>query len=1120
MDGQRTSNNGHRASSGGQSRANTTFENKGNVDYQIGVLNGDVHNYEVNSAAPAAERFEKALNLLDGNMARRAEELIRGAVEDGCRSNRVAYYWALSVLSGRQFVQLKGEDHETLHSCFGTADSKNADEWLAALTVIKEFLNCCTQYQRGKVRDQDYDGLIQAYDDLGQQRREELRRHLDLIMTGALQDQLDVKYAVEIERNRVSDDRAGRAWKFFEATPAKPQPETLSKPRIGVVRWFLAGLGLTLLAATLLLVLIASLRLSAALAVGFIGGIGGGGYLLTRTGRRWLVARERVAADDERYGGFSEPWKTAVDLQREGINEPATTFNAGGRRQHPKPSPGRRYRLPGSDDEARDDDDGHEWGEDDAKDNERRRLQSKRNQFKFLVASSVNGRFTRERPSNGDNNREKWRQDTKGLRAALASECKRRYAGSGIAPNQLHWLMTWHAKQAKERWRRGALREDRESLRRAAPRGALVLLWAAAVVAGLVLGLTAAFAAGILLGLAAAAAVVLGGCLVLAAKLDVLVIGRSLYRAESELAERRHQAELDEWRKWRDVLADRPADAEIARWLDYDKVYIKNEVMKELGLVNRDVMAHAVLTEGRHLSIRAREVFGPARYSEYQVTVILLTDRGVAKITKNLDFRKGELTPGEREKVFSYDAISSADIVRVEVTFDGDHRTVIELEDDGDDASQQRADAPKQAGRSSVGDGANGVRPPADPGPDAGKRGENADQVVFGQSLRLSLNNGNPVDFVVENFDKAFLDEERGENVKSLSDITMDISGMRSAQRMLRAIAMSTREWISIEAQKREERLLDFRENTQAAAPQGQESAADAPKRQTAVPFHDDVIGVPVPGGTLTVELAGGLTAPVLVIHGLISQRRQWNWLRNVRPELSLIMPDLRGRGESHGVTGSSSMSRHAEDMVAILDQVGLDSVLVCGVSMGAVVAVEMAIAHPSRVRGLALVDGGFPTATGSRLTPEATPDIFLGLTRTRAQAWPSVFEYAQSAIGRLSPLLSPFDLSLIDCLQHDLDPHGIRRLNCDMLHEDAASVLRQQRAWEQLRVPAWLLTAEWGTGTGTAPAYTPGAVESIRRQIGSPLTVQQVQAVDHASAIMSVTGAQAVAKLIAETTS
>src|SRR6202042_1493781 len=185
-----------------------------------------------------------------------------------------------------------------------------------------------------------------------------------------------------------------------------------------------------------------------------------------------------------------------------------------------------------------------------------------------------------------------------------------------------------------------------------------------------------------------------------------------------------------------------------------------------------------------HWSIRAREVFGPARYSEYQVTVILLTDRGVAKISKDLDFRKGELHPGDREKVFHYDAISAADILRVEVKFHGDHRTVIELDDN---ASEQKPDASQ-------------------------------------------------VDFVVENFDEAFLDEQRGETVKNLSDITMDISGMRSAHRMLRAIAMSTREWIAIEAQKREERLLDFRGDKNASPAEEQESATGAPMRQTTVP--------------------------------------------------------------------------------------------------------------------------------------------------------------------------------------------------------------------------------------------------------------------------------------------
>ena len=59
---------------------------------------------------------------------------------------------------------------------------------------------------------------------------------------------------------------------------------------------------------------------------------------------------------------------------------------------------------------------------------------------------------------------------------------------------------------------------------------------------------------------------------------------------------------------------------------------------------------------------------------------------------------------------------------------------------------------------------------------------------------------------------------------------------------------------------------------------------------------------------------------PVLAIHGISSQRRLWNWLRAAAPDLSLVAPDLRGRGDSTGVTLSSSIGRHAADMVLVLN--------------------------------------------------------------------------------------------------------------------------------------------------------------------------------------------------------
>ena len=47
--------------------------------------------------------------------------------------------------------------------------------------------------------------------------------------------------------------------------------------------------------------------------------------------------------------------------------------------------------------------------------------------------------------------------------------------------------------------------------------------------------------------------------------------------------------------------------------------------------------------------------------------------------------------------------------------------------------------------------------------------------------------------------------------------------------------------------------------------------------------------------------------------------------------------------------------------MIAVLDALGLERALVVGHSLGAYIASALAAAHPDRVAGLVLVDGGLP---------------------------------------------------------------------------------------------------------------------------------------------------------------
>lgn len=95
---------------------------------------------------------------------------------------------------------------------------------------------------------------------------------------------------------------------------------------------------------------------------------------------------------------------------------------------------------------------------------------------------------------------------------------------------------------------------------------------------------------------------------------------------------------------------------------------------------------------------------------------------------------------------------------------------------------------------------------------------------------------------------------------------------------------------------------------------------------------------------------------PVLLVQGLGADHTGWLMQRfPFGGSHRCIAPDNRGVGHSDKPLGPYDLEVMAKDLVAVLDDAGVDSAHVVGVSMGGILAQILAVRHPDRVRSLVL---------------------------------------------------------------------------------------------------------------------------------------------------------------------
>ncbi|MFI6446187.1 alpha/beta fold hydrolase [Kitasatospora sp. NPDC050543] len=145
---------------------------------------------------------------------------------------------------------------------------------------------------------------------------------------------------------------------------------------------------------------------------------------------------------------------------------------------------------------------------------------------------------------------------------------------------------------------------------------------------------------------------------------------------------------------------------------------------------------------------------------------------------------------------------------------------------------------------------------------------------------------------------------------------------------------------------------------------------------------HEELT-VPVAGGALTVLRwpAADPAAPVvLAVHGITANGLAWSEVAGaLAGRVTLLAPDLRGRGASRTLGGPYGLARHADDMAELISALGLGPTVLAGHSMGAWIAALTAVRHPALVRRLLLVDGAVSLPLPAGVPPQDALAAVLG---------------------------------------------------------------------------------------------------------------------------------------------
>jgi 3-oxoadipate enol-lactonase len=118
----------------------------------------------------------------------------------------------------------------------------------------------------------------------------------------------------------------------------------------------------------------------------------------------------------------------------------------------------------------------------------------------------------------------------------------------------------------------------------------------------------------------------------------------------------------------------------------------------------------------------------------------------------------------------------------------------------------------------------------------------------------------------------------------------------------------------------------------------------------------------------------------VVLSHSLACNHSMWDEQADaLKRHYRVLRFDTRGHGGSDAPDGAYTLDMLAEDLLGLLDSLSIEETHFVGLSMGGMIGMTFALAHPDRFRSLVLCD------TSSRIPPEAAP-VWEGRIKTVAE--------------------------------------------------------------------------------------------------------------------------------------